>query len=217
MRWIACYVYRTYTSALPLHPLTYHASNVCHNETESCRGWLLFMIILINILTCSIDDIMFRVLKYWNGMRDSEVSVHTVLFFFSVTVNSPYKKGKWRRALMFPLTCAGTNGWVNNQYTCDLRRHSAGSLWCNCNVLTPPWHVSHLQVSCRNPVTFSIILYQLWNIFIKVTTIHCRGKAKYPLSFCRIKKCPKRSCYVSHKMRYGKKHRRLIQMRKLSC
>ena len=39
-------------------------------------------------------------------------------------VNSPHK-GKWRGALMFSLTCAWTNVWVNNLDPGDLRRHRA--------------------------------------------------------------------------------------------
>ena len=39
-------------------------------------------------------------------------------------VNSPHK-GQWRGALMFPLTCAWLNGWVNIGGACDLRRHRA--------------------------------------------------------------------------------------------
>ena len=37
-------------------------------------------------------------------------------------VNSPHK-GQWRGALMFSLTCAWINGWVNNCEAGDLRRH----------------------------------------------------------------------------------------------
>ena len=39
-------------------------------------------------------------------------------------MNSPHK-GQWRRALMFCLICAWTNGWVNNRDVGDLRRHRA--------------------------------------------------------------------------------------------
>ena len=39
-------------------------------------------------------------------------------------VNSPHK-GQWRGALIFSLIRAWTNGWVNNQYAGDLRRHCA--------------------------------------------------------------------------------------------
>ena len=46
--------------------------------------------------------------------------------FFCVTgrwpVNSPHK-GQWRGALMFYLTCACINGWVNSGEAGDLRRH----------------------------------------------------------------------------------------------
>ena len=37
-------------------------------------------------------------------------------------VNSPHK-GQWRGALMFSLTSAWINGWVNNREAGDLRRH----------------------------------------------------------------------------------------------
>ena len=39
-------------------------------------------------------------------------------------VNSQHK-GQWCETLMFSLICACTNGWVNNQDACDLRRHRA--------------------------------------------------------------------------------------------
>ena len=39
-------------------------------------------------------------------------------------VNSPHK-GQWRGALMFSLTCAWINSWVNNGEAGDLRRHHA--------------------------------------------------------------------------------------------
>ena len=32
-------------------------------------------------------------------------------------------KGQWRGALMFSLTCACMDGWVNNRHAGDLRRH----------------------------------------------------------------------------------------------
>ena len=39
-------------------------------------------------------------------------------------MNSPHK-GQWRGALMFSLSCAWRNCWVNNQDACVLRRHRA--------------------------------------------------------------------------------------------
>ena len=39
-------------------------------------------------------------------------------------VNSPHKS-QWRGALMFPLICAWTNGWLNNRDAGHLRRHRA--------------------------------------------------------------------------------------------
>ena len=40
------------------------------------------------------------------------------------SVDSPHK-GWWRRVLVFSLICAWTNGWANNWYAGDLRRHRA--------------------------------------------------------------------------------------------
>ena len=37
----------------------------------------------------------------------------------------PFVRVKWRRALMFSLICAWTNGWVNNREAGDLRRRRA--------------------------------------------------------------------------------------------
>ena len=39
-------------------------------------------------------------------------------------VNSPHK-GQWRGALIFSLSCAWINGWVNNRDAGDLRRYRA--------------------------------------------------------------------------------------------
>ena len=41
-----------------------------------------------------------------------------------VTGEFPHK-GQWRGALIFPLICAWTNGWVNNRDASDLIRHRA--------------------------------------------------------------------------------------------
>ena len=40
------------------------------------------------------------------------------------SVNFP-RKGQWRGALMFSSICGWINGWVNNRYAGDLRRHHA--------------------------------------------------------------------------------------------
>ena len=42
----------------------------------------------------------------------------------TVTGGSLYK-GQWRRALMFSLICAWTDGWANNRDAGNLRRHHA--------------------------------------------------------------------------------------------
>ena len=50
--------------------------------------------------------------RYWSFVRGIHRS----------PVNSPHK-GQWRGALMFSLSCAWTNGWVNNRDAGDIRRH----------------------------------------------------------------------------------------------
>ena len=52
--------------------------------------------------------------RYWSFVRGIHRS----------PVNSP-RKGQWRRALMFSLTCARINGWLNNHKAVDLIRHRA--------------------------------------------------------------------------------------------
>ena len=51
---------------------------------------------------------------YWPFVRGIHLS----------SVDSP-QKGQWRRALMFSLICAWTNGWANNHDAGDLRCHRA--------------------------------------------------------------------------------------------
>ena len=48
-------------------------------------------------------------------------------------VKSPHK-GQWRRAVMFYLICAWTNGWVRNRVVDDLSRHGA-----NYDVIVMCW------------------------------------------------------------------------------
>ena len=52
--------------------------------------------------------------RYWPFVR----GIHRL------PVDSSHK-GQWRRALVFPLICAWTNGWANNRDADDLRRHRA--------------------------------------------------------------------------------------------
>ena len=61
---------------------------------------------------------MFRVTGFCAGSSPVTAGIHRP------PVNSPHTH-QWRRALMFSLVCAWTNGWVNNQNAGDLRRHRA--------------------------------------------------------------------------------------------
>ena len=107
------------------HPEWFH----CHRGNLSqCRwsspkeyGWILHIIPLgINDIAiaklCAHDDVIKwkHFPRYWPFVRGIHRS----------PVNSPHK-GQWRGALMFSLTCAWINAWVNNHEAGDLRRHRA--------------------------------------------------------------------------------------------
>ena len=67
-------------------------------------------------------------------------------------IDSPHK-GQWRRALLFSLIFAWTNGWVNNRDAGDLRRHLAHN---DVTVMTKRW-VSSDNIPARH---VSMALYQ---------------------------------------------------------
>ena len=65
--------------------------------------------------SCHDDVIEWKhFLRYWPFVR----GIHRW------PVDSPHK-GQWRGILLFSLICAWTNGWANNIYAGDLRRHRA--------------------------------------------------------------------------------------------
>ena len=59
--------------------------------------------------------------------------------------NSP-DKGQWRRALMFSLICAWTNGWVNDRDASDLRRHCTQHDVTVMGKVCLPWVPSQIHV-----------------------------------------------------------------------
>ena len=88
------------------------------------------------------DDVIMRYqlthyLMYSNYLYMREIAQNAALFMmmssngniFRVTVylcgEFTGHKGQWRGALMFPLTCAWINGWVNNREAGVLRYHRA--------------------------------------------------------------------------------------------
>ena len=71
------------------------------HDMDTLFAWLAFY-----MMTSS------NFLRYWPFMRRIHRS----------PVNSPHK-GQWRGALMFSVIFARMNGWVNNRYAGDLRRH----------------------------------------------------------------------------------------------
>ena len=88
-----------------------------HSRTMSLEVIFLIKIIMFScfgaiMMTTSSNGNIFR--GYWPCVRGIHRS----------PVN-PLHKGQWRGALMFSMTCAWINGWVNNCEIGDLRRHRA--------------------------------------------------------------------------------------------
>ena len=96
-----------------------------NRRCSHCSGVLFFLCISFD------DRPRYHVHKdCWpvSMMTSSNGNISALLLFVRGIhrwpVNSPHK-GQWRGALMFSLTCAWINDWVNNRGAGDLRRHRA--------------------------------------------------------------------------------------------
>ena len=81
----------------------------------------LFTVVLVP-LTCSV--VHYFMMTSSNGHQHFPRYWPFVRGIHRSPVNSPHK-GQWRRALIFYLICAWTNGSVSNRDAGDLRRHRA--------------------------------------------------------------------------------------------
>ena len=88
-------------------------------------------------------------------------------------MNSPHK-GQWHGALMFSLTCARMNDWVNNGKTGDLRRHRAHDdvivTWITPSNLPHllsdlHWTPTHVNELVTHAAPFR---YQITNFYLKI-------------------------------------------------
>ena len=93
--------------------------------------------------------------RYWPFVRRIQRS----------PVNSP-RKGQWRRALIFSLICAWTNGWANNRDAGDLSRHRA-----HYNVTVMQWGTLILYSAMR----YNTIDLKQKEYDIKVISLACHG------------------------------------------
>ena len=64
-------------------------------------------------------------LRWWRHQMETFSALMTLCARNSPVTGDLPHKGQCRGALMFPLICAWTNGWVNNRDSGDLRRHLA--------------------------------------------------------------------------------------------
>ena len=102
----------------------YNNNMVCYSYKYTFKKFWIIVITqrnltrpgtLVNIFISHDDVIKWKYFpRHWPFVRGIHRS----------PVNSPHK-GQWRRALMFSLICAKTNGWVNNRDAGDLRCHHA--------------------------------------------------------------------------------------------
>ena len=98
-----------------------HSLHISRRSTHLLHLYFLFSWWRHQMETCSASLGFVRGIHRWlRGIHRSPV-------------NSPHTD-QWRRALMFALICAWTNGWVNNQdageFEAPLR-----TLWRHCNVV----------------------------------------------------------------------------------
>ena len=98
-------------------------SNIIHNSL-----WIWWYRASLNkSVALYVTLMMHETCVSWRWRHQRETFSHYWPFVWGIPrspVNSSHK-GQWRRALMFSLTWAWTNGWVNNRDAGDLRRHSA--------------------------------------------------------------------------------------------
>ena len=91
-----------------MYHVKYH-TNINKNNISWFIAWL------INCISQHDDVIKWKHFpRYWPFVQ----GIH-------LTPGNSLHRGQWRGSLMFSLTCAWTNGWVNNQYAGDLIRHRA--------------------------------------------------------------------------------------------
>ena len=87
--------------------------------------------------------------RYWPFVREIHRSA----------MNSPHK-GQWRGALMFSLTCAWMNDWVNNRGARDLRRHRAHY---DVIIINEPCFSSHSVNKCTSWLKHRPLLFTCQN------------------------------------------------------
>ena len=111
--------------------------------------------------------------RYWPSVRGTHW----------LPVNSPHK-GQWRGALMFSLSCAWINDWVNDCDTGDLRRHCAHydvPVMYAIEIRRSKWiRTTHLSISTRvvnrlwcTGIVVSVAL--LSNVWVKWPLLNCHS------------------------------------------
>ena len=140
----------------PFYDVIMHSKKPLHWYLKSPTAWNCFEI-LFRITTENDDIIKWKHFpRYLPFVWEIQQS----------PVNSP-DKGRWRRALMFPLICTWTNSGVNTRYAADLKRHRAHY---EVNVMN---HLSSalLTLCEQNPPCHDVILFlNIFPCIIQITT-----------------------------------------------
>ena len=116
-------------------------------------------------------------------------------------------KGQWRGALMFSLICAWKNGWANNRYAGDLRRHDvtvmqgATYIWIIvayihtyiyiCIYIMHTSRCSHKKLHFQSIPEVSSYLGSLLIKYVGTATV-CQFHQPFSPSFRHIERCIKR-------------------------
>ena len=177
-----------------------HLSTVEHSLHISWRSTHLpHLYFLFSWWRTSSNGNMFRVAGFCAGNSPVAAGIHRW------PVNSPHTD-QWRGAFMFSLTCAWTNGWVNNQDAGDLRRHrthyDVKVMWCRIVIQwsVQPWDLSAFNAPLlsnfewvkrvklggsvhygRNGLKFGILLYPDYHS-LKLTIFCTQRQYKFVVS-----------------------------------
>ena len=89
---------------------------------QEAHGWCSGHTVLYALFNKAFTDVFSNLCQYFIALHNN------VIKWKHSSRNWPFVRGhksQWHGPLMFSLICAWTNGWVNNRYAGDLRRHRA--------------------------------------------------------------------------------------------
>ena len=92
----------------------------------------------LNVIACSLQH--RAIISWWRHQMETFSALLAICAGNSPVTGEFPAKGQWHGALVFSLTCAWINGWVNTHEAGDLRHHHAHYdvtvMWTNTDLLS---------------------------------------------------------------------------------